>query len=134
VDFKANAGFGFGAIFRARAAIRNIHSGSSSAVSTEDAKLDYPLFGYSGTDSFDTFDIQTPQDFSWAFYEPQLCNYLRDAWSRRTLGDLGQPTARSGGLTFTSMEFIGAFSRSKNARRLPMPKVISAATGWSMMS
>lgn len=60
-----------------------------------DSSLQYRLFGYSGTDKFDSFDIQSPQDFSWAFYEPQLCNYLRDPWSRATLGDLGQPTARS---------------------------------------
>lgn len=60
-----------------------------------DSALHYRLFGYSGTDKFDSFDIQSPQDFSWAFYEPQRCNYIRDPWSRATLGDLGQPTARS---------------------------------------
>ncbi len=59
------------------------------------SKLNYRLFANSKADEFDTFDIQTPQDFSWAYYGPEVCNYMRDTWSRDAQGAMGQPFARS---------------------------------------
>lgn len=60
-----------------------------------DAKLRYPLYGGDAAEEFDALDVQSPQDFSWAYYDPQECNYMRDTWSRDTQGALGQPYARS---------------------------------------
>jgi hypothetical protein len=60
-----------------------------------DAKLRYPLFGPDNAREFDALDVQSPQDFSWAFYDPGRCNYMRDTWSRDTQGALGQPFAHS---------------------------------------
>ncbi len=58
-------------------------------------KLRYPLYGESAAEEFDALDVQSPQDFSWAFSDPQECNYMRDTWSRDTQRDLRQPHARS---------------------------------------
>ncbi|HEX7859134.1 MAG TPA: lamin tail domain-containing protein [Verrucomicrobiae bacterium] len=60
-----------------------------------DSLLRYPLYGPEGADEFNAIDVQTPQDFSWAYYDPAMCNYMRDTWSRDTQGDMGQPYARS---------------------------------------
>ena len=59
------------------------------------SKLNYPLFGDEGTDSYDGIDLRTPQNYSWAFQHHRDNTFLRDVWSRDAQRELGQPYTRS---------------------------------------
>ncbi|MGI8604931.1 MAG: lamin tail domain-containing protein [Verrucomicrobiales bacterium] len=56
--------------------------------------LRYPLFGEDGANSFDKFDLQCPQNYSWSFEYSDKNTFLRELWCRDTAGDLGQPHTR----------------------------------------
>jgi hypothetical protein len=58
-------------------------------------KLDYPLFGDEGVDEFDSFDLRTSQNYSWAFDGSDLNTMNRDVFSRDCQRDMGQPYTRS---------------------------------------
>lgn len=59
-------------------------------------ELDYPL--YSGDDSaattFDKFDLQTAQNYSWSFGGDGSNTFLRELWCRDTQLAMKQPSAR----------------------------------------
>lgn len=46
------------------------------------SKLNYPVFGPTGVDSFDKFDLRTMQNYSWSFQGDGNMNCLRDVSSR----------------------------------------------------
>ena len=58
-------------------------------------KLEYPLFGGEGVDSFDRVDLRTSQNCSWAFEGSAKNTLLRDVFSRDVQRDMGQPYTRS---------------------------------------
>ncbi|MGE4286639.1 MAG: lamin tail domain-containing protein [Phycisphaerae bacterium] len=61
-------------------------------------KLKYPMFGDEGTDKFDKLDLRTSQNCSWAFNDSgnNFHNtFIRDVFSRDTMGELGEPYTRS---------------------------------------
>jgi len=60
-----------------------------------DANFEYPLFGEEGVDRFDTVDLRTSQNYSWAFGGPNNNTMVRDVFSRDTQGAMGQPYTRS---------------------------------------
>jgi hypothetical protein len=59
-------------------------------------KLDYPIF--EGDDraarEFDKFDLQTAQNYSWAFGGDSTNTFLRELWCRDTQLAMKQPTTR----------------------------------------
>ena len=59
-----------------------------------DAKLNYPVFQTEGVDEFDAFDIQTSQNYSWAYQGSGENNFLRELWCRDTQRDTGNNYAR----------------------------------------
>jgi hypothetical protein len=46
------------------------------------AKLEYPLFGDTGTDSFDKIDLRTFQNYSWSFQGDSRGIFVRDQFNR----------------------------------------------------
>ncbi len=59
------------------------------------AKLNYPLFGDEGADSFDRIDLRTAQVMGWGKDGSTAATYTRDEWNRATHGAMGQPYTRS---------------------------------------
>ncbi|MFO1498269.1 MAG: lamin tail domain-containing protein [Verrucomicrobiota bacterium] len=47
-----------------------------------DAKLRFPLFGDAGTDTFDSIDLRTFQNYSWSFEGDSRGVFIRDVFSR----------------------------------------------------
>lgn len=60
-----------------------------------DGKLDYPLFGDTGTDEFDVLDLRTAQNYSWSSSGDTQNTFLREVFGRDTQAALGQPHTRS---------------------------------------
>lgn len=61
------------------------------------SRLEFPLFGDEGVDSYDTFDLRTAQNYSWSFKgsEGRENTFLRDVFSRDAQLAMGQPSTRS---------------------------------------
>ena len=57
-------------------------------------KLRYPLFGDEGTAEFDSIDLRTAQNYSWAFQNNSNNTFVRDLFSRIVQGEMGQPHTR----------------------------------------
>lgn len=55
------------------------------------SRLNYPLFGDEGVDSFKRMDLRTGQNFSWANQTPQYATWLYDIFTRDTHRDMNQP-------------------------------------------
>ena len=55
------------------------------------SRLNYPLFGDEGTDSFKRMDLRTGQNFSWAHQTPQYATWLYDIFTRDSHRDMNQP-------------------------------------------
>ncbi len=60
-----------------------------------EGRLNYPLFGDEGTDSYNSLDIRTSQNYSWAFQNNNNNTFLRDVVSRDMQRDLGEAYTRS---------------------------------------
>ncbi len=60
-----------------------------------DGKLNYPLFGDEGADSFDKVDLRTSQNYSWGWNRDATNTFMRDVLSRDSQGAMGQPYTRS---------------------------------------
>ena len=58
-------------------------------------KLNYPIFGAEGVDSFDKFDLRTSQNYSWAFQGNGSNTFLREVLGRDLQREFGQPYTRS---------------------------------------
>ncbi|MGI8601958.1 MAG: lamin tail domain-containing protein [Verrucomicrobiales bacterium] len=59
-----------------------------------DGKLNYPVFQNEGVDEFDSFDIQTSQNYSWAYQNNPQNTFLREIWSRDLQRDMGHHYTR----------------------------------------
>jgi len=57
-----------------------------------DSRIEYPLLGPDGPETFDKIDFRTAQNFSWNFNNPQYANWLDDPFSRDTMRDMGHPS------------------------------------------
>lgn len=60
-----------------------------------DAKLNYPIFGSEGVDSFDKLDLRTSQNYSWAFQNDGQNTFLREVLGRDLQRAFEQPYTRS---------------------------------------
>ncbi|MBN2474242.1 MAG: lamin tail domain-containing protein [Pirellulales bacterium] len=58
-------------------------------------KLNYPLFGDTGVDSFDKVDLRTSQNYSWSYANDSANAMCRDVWARDSQGQADQPYTRS---------------------------------------
>jgi hypothetical protein len=58
------------------------------------AKLNFPMFGPTGAESFEKFDLRCTQDGSWSYIGDPNGTFMPDTFSRDTLGALGQPYTR----------------------------------------
>ena len=59
------------------------------------SRLDFPLFGNEGDDSFEAIDIRTSQNYSWSFQNDNRNTFLREIFGRDSQRDMGQPYTRS---------------------------------------
>ncbi len=62
-----------------------------------DAKLEFPLFGDEGADTFDKIDLRTGQNFSWnsgTGYRGEYATWLYDTFTRDSSRDMDQPYTR----------------------------------------
>lgn len=57
-------------------------------------KLEYPMFGNRGTDTFDGIDLRTFQNYSWSFQGDSTGIFMRDQFSRDTQLDMGHNAER----------------------------------------
>ncbi|MEO8352813.1 MAG: CotH kinase family protein, partial [Chthoniobacteraceae bacterium] len=60
-----------------------------------DGKLKYPLHGADGVDEFDTIDLRTEQNYSWANGSGTENTAVREVFCRDLMAAMGQPTTRS---------------------------------------
>ncbi len=60
-----------------------------------EGKLEYPLFGAEGVDSFDKVDLATAQNYSWSFEGSSANTMCRDIWARDSQGLMGQAYSKS---------------------------------------
>ena len=58
------------------------------------SRLEFPLFGDEGTDSFKKIDFRTSQNHSWANNGGDA-NFIEECFSRDSQGDMGEPYNRS---------------------------------------
>lgn len=58
------------------------------------SRLNYPLFGDEGAESFKRMDLRTGQNFSWANQTPQYATWLYDIFTRDTHREMNQPYTR----------------------------------------
>jgi len=65
------------------------------------AKLNYPLFGESGVDTFNQLVLRASFTDSWGLvswsssrYRPNDSQYIRDVWMKESLAAMGQPSSR----------------------------------------
>jgi hypothetical protein len=58
------------------------------------SRLEYPLFGDDGADSFKRMDLRTGQNFSWAYQTPAYATWLYDIFTRDSHRDMDQPYTR----------------------------------------
>lgn len=61
------------------------------------ARLQFPIFGTGGAQAFDTLILRAGNNDSWLSSkggERQRADYLRDEWMRRSMLDMGHPSAR----------------------------------------
>ncbi len=60
-----------------------------------ESKLRFALFEDEGVKEFDKIDLRTSQNYNWAHENSPLNNFMRDIFSRDTMGAMGQPYTRS---------------------------------------
>ncbi|MHC4736084.1 MAG: lamin tail domain-containing protein, partial [Planctomycetota bacterium] len=58
-------------------------------------KLNYPLFGSEGVDSFNKVDLRTAQNYSWSYGGDSSNTMCREVWARDSQGLTGQAYTRS---------------------------------------
>ncbi len=57
-------------------------------------RLEYPLFGVKGAESFNQLDLRTSQNYSWAFSGDGNNTFLREEFARQTQLDMGHAGSR----------------------------------------
>jgi len=60
-----------------------------------DGKLEYPLFGAAGVDTFESVGLRTGQNGSWSYRGEADATWVRDEWARETQAAMGQPNTDS---------------------------------------
>ena len=60
-----------------------------------DSKLEYPVHGSEGTDTFDKIDLRTAQNYSWSKDGDDSNTFITDRLARLAQQALGQPSTRS---------------------------------------
>ncbi|KAG1648669.1 hypothetical protein GQR58_029660 [Nymphon striatum] len=60
-----------------------------------DGALEYPLFGSSGGNDFESLGLATGQNGSWSYRSEPYATWMRDPWVRETQAAMGQPNTRS---------------------------------------
>ena len=58
-----------------------------------DAKLDYPLFGRHGAQTFERIDFRTAQNYSWSFQGDSRNTFLREEACRLAQLEMGHPSS-----------------------------------------
>lgn len=80
------------------------------------SKLNYPLFGDEGVDSFDKLDLRTAQNYSWAFQGDDRNTYMREETARELQGAMGQPYTRSRNYhLYINGQYWGIFNSQERA-------------------
>ena len=59
------------------------------------SKLEHPLFGNEGADSFQKVDLRTSQNYSWSNENSNDDTFIHECFSRDTQRDMGEPYNRS---------------------------------------
>ena len=91
--YQSNAGIRIRGGFSRSTATPSTGSACSSASEYGDSKFDFPMFGPTGADEFDKFDLRTGNNYSWSFDGRRPVHLaLRDVFSRDTQLAMGQPT------------------------------------------
>ena len=81
-----------------------------------DSKLEYPVHGAAGTDTFDKIDLRTAQNYSWSFYGDGSNTFITDRLARIAQSELGQPTTRSTWLhLYLNGQYWGLFETQERA-------------------
>ncbi len=80
------------------------------------SKLDYPLFGNEGVDSFDKLDLRTSQNYSWSFQGDGNNTFMREETARELQGAMGQPYTRSRNYhLYINGQYWGIFNSQERA-------------------
>ena len=90
--------------------------------------LNYPVFGGTGANEFDGFDLQCSQNYSWSFEGDSNHNGLREIWSRDTHAAWVTWRPAGGSSISTSTAFTGACTKSRNVRKPPSARRTSEVT------
>ena len=80
------------------------------------AKLNFPMFGPTGAESFDKFDLRCTQDGSWAYIGDANGTFMPDTFARDTQLALGQPATRG---NFYHLYINGAYWGVYNTEERP---------------
>jgi hypothetical protein len=56
-----------------------------------DGKLNYPVFGDAGAETFNQIDLRTSQNYSWSFGGDPANSFLREEFTRQTHVEMGKP-------------------------------------------
>lgn len=81
-----------------------------------DSKLDFPVHGDTGTDSFDKIDLRTAQNYSWSKEGNAENNFIIDQFSRENQLALGQPSTRSSWLhLYLNGQYWGLYQTQERA-------------------
>ena len=59
------------------------------------SKLEFPLFGEEGADSFSKVDLRCSQNYSWSMNNSEYDTFVHELFSRDSQRDLGQPYTRT---------------------------------------
>lgn len=100
------------------------------------ARLQFPLFGANGTQAFDTLILRAGNNDSWLSSqceERRRADYLRDEWMRRSMSDMGHPSARG---RFVQLYLNGLYWGVYDLCEQPSPDLLAgdetATTGFDV--
>jgi hypothetical protein len=100
------------------------------------ARLHFPVFGAGGAQAFDTLVLRAGNNDSWLASqgeERRQADYLRDEWMRRSMQDMGHPSARG---RFVHLYLNGLYWGVYNLCEQPGPDLLAGnpttATGFDV--
>ena len=81
-----------------------------------DSKLEYPVHGDTGVDTFDKIDLRTAQNYSWSFQGDASNNFIVDQFNRENQLALGQESTRSSWLhLYINGQYWGLYQTQERA-------------------
>ena len=89
------------------------------------ARLQFPMFGAGGAQEFDTLVLRAGNNDSWLSSkgeERRRADYLRDEWMRRSMSDMGHPSARG---RFVHLYLNGLYWGVYNLCEQPGPDLLA---------